>query len=92
MIERLVPTQDVAEGSSSQGFPDREELARIFRAAVREAIAGHLAADQPVFSGGSGDEEGTLFMHTPDGRRFECLPHLDGSYEVLREVAPESLG
>ena len=66
---------------------NHEELACLFRAAVQEAVAAHLAAGDPVFSCGLGEEIGRLFMHTPAGDRFEVRRGSDGSYERLHEVA-----
>jgi len=66
---------------------DHEELARLFRAAVQEAVAAHLAAGSPVFSCGLGEETGKVFMHTPDGRRFEVRRGSDGSYDRLADAS-----
>lgn len=56
------------------------------REEVQREIAAHLAAGQPVYYGGVGDEAGKVFQHLPDGRRFEVRVLDDGSVERLRQV------
>ena len=51
-----------------------------------ELVCLFLTAGNPVFSCGLGDEAGKLFMHTPDGHRFEVRLGSDGSYERLAEA------
>jgi hypothetical protein len=62
---------------------EHDDVVRLFRVAVQEDVAMHLAAGDPVFSCGLGDETGKLFMHTPDGRRIEVHRRSNGSYERI---------
>jgi len=91
MIEQQPKTVDPQDPSDVQRIFEGDALLQIFRAAVREEVAAHLAAGHPVFSCGLGDEAGKLFMRMPDRRRFEICPHTDGSYDILREADPDTL-
>lgn len=64
----------------------RDLLIRRFREQVRHDIAAQLAAGHTIYSCGTGDEAGKLFMHTPDGRRFEYRLRADGTREIVREL------
>ena len=65
---------------------DPDEMMRLFREGVQREIAEQLAAGHTVYYGGIGDDAGKLFMHTPDGRRFEYRMREDGTREVIREI------
>ncbi len=64
----------------------RDEFMRRFRAGVRRELATQLSAGHPVYYGGIGAEAGTLFVHGPDGRRFEYHVLEDGTHELIREI------
>ncbi len=64
----------------------RDEMTRLFQAQVRQDIAEHLAAGRPVYYGGMGAEANRLFVHMPDGRRFEYRVREDRTREIVREV------
>lgn len=80
---QMPTTQDLLEGDLLANTP---EIERRFREQVRREVAAHLAAGHPVFYGGLGDEAGKIFMHTPDGRRFEYRLRDDGTREIVREL------
>lgn len=81
--EPAAPRQE----SSTRFLFTPEEIEAAAQAAVAEAVADHLAAGFPVFSCGLGEDAGKLFMDLPDGRRFEYRKRLDGTREIIREVA-----
>lgn len=64
----------------------RDLLMRRFRAQVRHDISAQIAAGYTIYSCGTGDQAGQLFMHTPDGRRFEYRLRADGTREIVREL------
>lgn len=56
---------------------------------VREDLDAQRRAGRTLYSCGSlGDDAGKLFMHTPEGRRFEYRILTDGSREIVRELLP----
>lgn len=63
-----------------------KEIERLFREQVQRDIAEHLAAGRPVYYGGIGAEANKLFVHMPDGRRFEYRVREDRTREIMREV------
>lgn len=65
---------------------EHDDVLRLFRLAVQEDVAMHLATGDPVFSCGLGDETGKLFMHSADGRRIEVRRRSNGSYNRIDSV------
>ncbi len=61
-------------------------IERLFREQVQRDVAEHLAAGRPVYYGGVGADASKLFVHMPDGRRFEYRVREDRTREIVREV------
>jgi hypothetical protein len=64
----------------------------LLQAAI-EGMAADLDAQRRAgrtlyYCGTGGDDAGKLFMHTPEGRRFEYRIVPDGSREIVREPLP----
>jgi hypothetical protein len=64
----------------------RDELIRRFRLGVRRELAMQLSSGHPIYYGGTGAEAGKLFVHLPDGRRFEYRITESGVREMIREL------
>lgn len=86
MAEQRVTPPMVHDASSGDFAASRDELVRLFQGEVRRETATQLAAGRIVYYCGTGDEAGKLFMHTPDGRRFEYRVYPDGTHEIVREL------
>jgi hypothetical protein len=86
MVDQLpsIPTPTAA--AADDALADRERFMRLFREGVQREVAEQLAAGLTIYSGGTGAEEGKLFIHTPDGRRFEYRVREDGTREIVREL------
>ena len=56
---------------------------------IRDDLDAQRRAGRTLYyCGTSGDDAGKLFMHTPEGRRFEYRTLPDGSREIVRELLP----
>ena len=58
-------------------------------AGIRDDLDAQRRAGRTLYyCGTSEDAAGKLFMHTPEGRRFEYHILADGSRETVRELLP----
>lgn len=85
MSQQAVPESDIGTVEADVMLND-DELMRRFRTYVRRDLATQLAAGHPVYYGGIGEDADKLFVHLPDGRRFEYHVTTDGAHEMIREL------
>lgn len=87
MSDQSIPVSVLLNPVIADPTTNRDEMMRRFNEGVQRELAEQLAAGYTIYYGGTGDGAGKLFMHTPDGRRFEYRVLEDGTREIVREIA-----
>lgn len=86
MLKRHADISDNVDLLTDGFVTRRSDLLRAASEGVQRIVALQREAGHPTYYSGVGDQSDRLYMHLPDGRRYEYRVHADGVREIVCDV------